>query len=513
MKRKVFILPFDGYKAGYELIKAIEEIITDKENEDLLPYLAYIKLNDGIHNLDIGGPDMVKTIKLFLEDHKVSAGIFLDLKIYDVSATVENVLKKYAANQPEILTVCSQVSAETLIKLRSLLPTTKLAMVSVPTDIGIDECQSRFGQSPEVKIYNDLMNIRSLYKKKIGANDKWSASTEPFDLIVCSPLELKFLKKNLPSTYGFVVPGIRDEWMKKFDEHQKRVTGVREAINSGATYVVMGAQLLKGNTETRLSAKESRKKTVAELEKATGSLVIPGDPLGTLKNCEGFYRSPTDPTGYYLGPLVAYAKKYYDSEGNLKNMVGYVYLNFAKAEQYPEVREYFANSLKDEIKVADIKADVVLGAPMGGILLAGDLGRSLGCKTVFAEKVVTTAANKEKNVREENELVIDRHDIKEGDSVILVEDVTNNFSTTEAMKRLINSKGGKLVAIACAFNRSGLSSCEDVPVISVCDIKFDQYKQDDPMVKDLIAEGKIVMKPKLEWDKLSQAMNKPNVNV
>jgi len=62
--------------------------------------------------------------------------------------------------------------------------------------------------------------------------------------------------------------------------------------------------------------------------------------------------------------------------------------------------------------------DVVIGAPMGGIMLAVDLGRLLECRTIFAEKKVTRLADAEAGTKEESQLIIDRHVVKQGDLAI-----------------------------------------------------------------------------------------------
>ncbi|MFA4942816.1 MAG: orotidine 5'-phosphate decarboxylase / HUMPS family protein [Patescibacteria group bacterium] len=272
MKRKVIILPLDGISGAVQLLSKLNDLL---DSPGLEESLAYIKLNDGVHNVDAGGPFIVSRVKNILRSRNLSAGIFLDLKIYDVSATLVNTLKKYSLSSPDILTVSSACSVEGIMELRKLLPEIKLAMISTPTDISKSECLTRFGQSPEVKIYNDLMNIREVCFSKLGDQNK----SEPFDLVVCSPHELPFLKRNLPDSYGFIVPGIRDVWMTKIDEHQKRITGVRKALDSGATYVVMGAQMTKGNPERDVSPEKSRLLTKNEIELARGRLVVPGDPL------------------------------------------------------------------------------------------------------------------------------------------------------------------------------------------------------------------------------------------
>ena len=235
-------------------------------------------------------------------------------------------------------------------------------------------------------------------------------------------------------------------------------------------------------------------------------MVVPENPIETLKNCNGYYESPKDENGKYIGPVVGYAKMYKDDNGADKNMVGFVYLNFAKAEQRSEVREYFAAEISAKVAQAGLKANVVLGAPMGGLFLAGDIGRILKVRSIFSEKIVLEAADKATSKREVSKMVIDRHDIFPGDRIILVEDVCNNFSTTEQMVELVRSYGAEIVGIACAFNRSSHTAWADVPVISTCDIWFDQYKQDDAAVSEIIARGDFIPKPKLSWNALANAM-------
>lgn len=264
MKREnVVILPLDGYESGEALMSAMEKIL---EHPDMARLISHIKINDGVHNMDMGGPEIVNSIIEYLQDAKLPIGLFLDLKIFDVSATLVNVLKKYEKCPPDILTVCSSVSVAGIIELRKMLPNTKLAMVSVLTDIGEAECLERFDLAVEDKISIDLGSIRRIYQKRLSSPENENLPKEPFDLVVCSPHELDFLKSCcFPEHYGFIVPGIRDKWMKKANEHQKRTTGVKEALDLGATYVVMGAQMTKGNPEKGISPEESRRLTLEEI--------------------------------------------------------------------------------------------------------------------------------------------------------------------------------------------------------------------------------------------------------
>lgn len=498
--RKVAILPLDGYGSSQALIAAMEKLLDEPGLADLV---RFIKLNDGVHNLDAGGPFTVTAIQKILADRQLGIGLFLDLKVYDVSATVENILRKYLTCPPDILTVSSGCSVEGIIKLRKLLPTTKLAMISTPTDISRDECLSRFGQAPEIKIFNDLSNIATIYHREKANDFSGLDKLEPFDMVVCSPKELKFLRPNLPRSYEFIVPGIRDAWMLKKDEHQKRTTGVREALEDGATYVVMGAQLTKGNPEREISPEESRTLTQGEVAKARQRLNVYDDPLLVLKSCDGYYCSPQNEKP--LGPLVAYAGTYESGDGP-KNYVGFEYFNFARAEANSEARSFFAERIALEISLAGIQCDLAVGAPMGGILLSGSLSDKLSCRSIFAEKKILGLANPAQGQKEQSQLVIDRHEISNGDRVIIVEDVCNNFSTTQKLEDLIEERGGELVAIVCAINRSGHKEWNGIPVLSAAYLPSKQWRQDDPEVADLIAAGSIVWKPKAEWAKLKAAM-------
>lgn len=265
--KRIIVLPLDGYANGQALLDGLKKMLSIKGVSEIV---AYIKLNDGVHNSDIGGPALIEKIQRGLGkgNYNLPISIFLDLKIFDVSATVVNVLTKYLNILPGILTVSSGCSVDGIIKLRKLLPNTKLAMVSVPTDISEDECIARFGMTPKEKIYYDLHGVRSVYTERIKGED---IDPEPFDLIVCSYHEISFLDEAIPEYYGFIIPGIRDEWMKKKDEHQKRTTGVRAAIETCGTrpvYLVMGAQLVKGNPELGITPEESCQRTIEEMEKA-----------------------------------------------------------------------------------------------------------------------------------------------------------------------------------------------------------------------------------------------------
>jgi len=201
--------------------------------------------------------------------------------------------------------------------------------------------------------------------------------------------------------------------------------------------------------------------------------------------------------------------------------VGDVYANFSKAEVYPHILAFFAELLcqKLEHKFGLDKIGGFVGAPIGGYSLADALGLAyphLGIKTIKAEKKVTALATEE--LREQSKLVFARHEIERGISYVIVEDVCNNFSTTDELITLIRSLGGNVIAIACFLNRSlavddkylyGMEAKAEpleIPVVSLVRLPIHEWKQDDPAVAEDIAKGNVVLKPKNDWDRLMQAM-------
>ena len=217
------------------------------------------------------------------------------------------------------------------------------------------------------------------------------------------------------------------------------------------------------------------------------------DPYKILVNYDAVYQSPIGANGEFLGPLVGYAGTYTDDQGEKKNYVGSAYFNMAKVEEDAFTRRFFADNLARKIIIGNFNPSVLIGAPMGGIIFTVTIADILKSRATFFEK-------------KESELVFNRHTLKKGDKVILVEDLVNNFSTTNKMIKIVTEMGAEVKAIACIFNRSPYDNWEGIPVISVIHKSVPEYKQDDPLVKKLIEAGNIVWRPKSKWPRLRAVM-------
>ena len=91
------------------------------------------------------------------------------------------------------------------------------------------------------KYYNEK-SISSIVKRLVK-----NAKKHELDGIVCSPHEIKFVRKELGNKYLIVTPGIRLENKKTSDDDQKRILTPNEAINNGADYLVIGRPITKSN--------------------------------------------------------------------------------------------------------------------------------------------------------------------------------------------------------------------------------------------------------------------------
>lgn len=492
-KKKVFILPIDGVENAEKAHDLIFSTLSDPEC--MADYISHIKFNDFFHL------EKAKIlINMIFEIQKSSSiNIFYDFKLADTNGTNVNVLKHYInlMKAGDIVTVNSNCSIRAFKEIKAIVPKgVKIAIVSVLTDTNIDECRLRRGMEPRVAILNDALNILSFGK-------------DLFSAIVCSPSELSFLKRNLPSKLEYIVPGIRDSWMDAGQQSVDRLNGITEALDAGASYLVVGSQLTKGNPKNNISAARSRELSLQKLSSSIQNKLVKGDIIQTLKNLQGFYKANRDEEGNIISSILAYSGTYENENGEIKNYVGDTYFNLSVIESHPQILNYFAEIMVEKIRAYENengKINCLVGVPSGGVKIAQEVGRLLNIPGICLEKKVT--AIKTETAKEKIELVFRRNDhvIKGGDKVLLFEDLCNNFSTTEKAVQAVLNAGGIVVGVACVVNRSLHYSdrYNKLRIISGVNIPSGQYKQEDSEVVNLIKAGYLVTDPKASWHLLDK---------
>lgn len=153
------------------------------------------------------------------------------------------------------------------------------------------------------------------------------------------------------------------------------------------------------------------------------------------------------------------------------------YCQCAKLLMYPERAALVCSVIKE--KLGDTKVDMVVGPAMGGIVIAYELGRTLGCPAIFTE-------------RENEQMTLRRgFTIGAGMNVLVVEDVVTTGKSSLETIEVLKSQGAKVVGIACLADRTqGMDiGYKLFPAVSLNINTFD--KDDCPLCK----KGEGVVKP------------------
>jgi len=165
--------------------------------------------------------------------------IFLDLKLNDIPNTCAAAMKSLKdLKNISYLTVHTNGGLDMLkaVKKLSKKINKKLKIVGVTV-------LSSFSNS-SIKETGHTKSIKELVKKQATL-----AKQSKLDGIVCSGHEAKFLKK-ICKNMEIITPGIRLPGDSKND--QKRVMTPKEAFKNGATSIVIGRSVTKGNIKNNI---------------------------------------------------------------------------------------------------------------------------------------------------------------------------------------------------------------------------------------------------------------------
>ena len=116
------------------------------------------------------------------------------------------------------------------------------------------------------------------------------------------------------------------------------------------------------------------------------------------------------------------------------------YCQCAKLLMYPDRAAQVCSVIKEKLEGRQV--DMVVGPAMGGIVIAYELGRTLGCPAIFTE-------------RENDEMTLRRgFAVEPGMKVLVVEDVvTTGKSSLETIK-VLEAAGAEVIGIACLADRT-----------------------------------------------------------
>lgn len=116
------------------------------------------------------------------------------------------------------------------------------------------------------------------------------------------------------------------------------------------------------------------------------------------------------------------------------------YLQCARVLEHPEYAEKLCEALAERFRSE--KPDAVIAPAVGGILVSYETARSLGARSLFAERV-------------DGKMTLRRgFALNERDRVLVVEDVVTTGLSTKEVIEIVKSSGSKLVGVGCLVDRS-----------------------------------------------------------
>ena len=171
-------------------------------------------------------------IKGYKKIYEICPKIFLDLKLHDIPNTVEKGLKAISKLRP-IFTTIHISGGDEMQKISALKNNKKTNILGVTVLTSLDEKQT-------LKYYKEK-NVNNLVKKFANY-----AKKNNLNGLVCSPLEIGIVRKEVGNKMILVVPGIRPEKKSlSSKDDQKRTLTPKEAINLGADFLVIGRPIIQ----------------------------------------------------------------------------------------------------------------------------------------------------------------------------------------------------------------------------------------------------------------------------
>jgi len=178
-----------------------------------------------------GGREAVKKFK------NKNVKIFLDLKLKDIPNTVYKSIKSLRDISPDYLTIHASGGLEMMKAAK--------------------KAQSETNKKMKILAVTILTSLTNKDLKQMGSNTPIQTKVQKLAQtarlakihgIVCSAHEIKRVKK-VSKNFEIVVPGIR---ISNKVQDQKRVMSPKQALKLGATHLVIGRDITKGNPKTNI---------------------------------------------------------------------------------------------------------------------------------------------------------------------------------------------------------------------------------------------------------------------
>ncbi|WP_104711498.1 orotidine-5'-phosphate decarboxylase [Helicobacter felis] len=186
--------------------------------EPLKGLKLWVKL--GLRGFVREGPAFVQTIQ------NMGFKVFLDLKLHDISYTMQEAALECAKLGVEMITLHASAGADALKsvveKMRALSRAPLLMGVTILTSLDSKEVEQVY----HTPLQNQALHLAQLCFKS------------GLDGVVCSVLESLAIKQATKADFLTLTPGIRPNLQDSQD--QKRVGTIQDALQARADFIVMG---------------------------------------------------------------------------------------------------------------------------------------------------------------------------------------------------------------------------------------------------------------------------------
>ncbi len=127
------------------------------------------------------------------------------------------------------------------------------------------------------------------------------------------------------------------------------------------------------------------------------------------------------------------------------------YCQMAFLQQYPDKCAEVMATVAEKLK--DVDVDVIVGPAMGGIVYAYELGRQLGKRAIFTERV-------------DNVMTLKRFALHPGEKCIIAEDVVTTGISSLETKKVIEAAGCECLGIVCVVDRTRAEAPSPIPILA-----------------------------------------------
>ena len=141
------------------------------------------------------------------------------------------------------------------------------------------------------------------------------------------------------------------------------------------------------------------------------------------------------------------------------------YLQSALVLQHPKHAETLCRQLA--LTFREDRVQAVIGPALGGILVAHEVARAIGCRALFAE-------------RENGVMRLRRgFTIAPGTRCLVVEDVITTGGSTREVMRVVEDTGGILVGVGALIDRGGGSAAFPVKKMTLATLSVPNYRPEE----------------------------------